>query len=444
MLTVPHDVGPVDSGVHDLVLAGAGGAGLAVLHALAHRDLTTGLPGPLRVLVVDPVADKDLPSRHRTWCFWAEGALSIGPAVHASFRHVRVSHPDRDLVLDLDPFRYHLVRSADLAALVADEVARAPRLRVERVVADVEEVVSGRDHADVRWAGGSTRAGLVLDSRPTRPARPGAVWWWQHFRGWTLPAGAVPGGGPGAVASLMDFRTTQPATGLSFGYLLPLPDGRALAEYTEFSPTLLDDAGYDAALRGYLDLLGVDPGVRPEHVETGVIPMTDGTFARRDGARVLRIGTAGGATRASTGYTFAAMLRQGEAVAQLVAGGALQRRGRLTLPPAYRARHRWMDAVQLQAVDTGLLDGPDFFSRLFAAQPAPRVLRFLDGQSTLGEDLAVMRASPTWPMVWAAKADAVARAHSALHRHAPAGGPAVPATTTVPAGKDRTRGLAGG
>lgn len=414
----------------DLVLVGAGGAGLAVLHALAHRDLTVGLPRPLRVLVVDPVPDSDATSRHRTWCFWAAGEVSVAPAVRATWRHVRVSDRTRDLVLDLDPFRYHLVRSADLAGLVAEQVAQAPSLQVERVDRAADRVTSCRDHAHVSVAGAEVRADLVLDSRPARPARPGSVWWWQHFRGWLLPAGSLPEPQDGGtVASLMDFRTPQPEVGLSFGYLLPLPDGTVLAEYTEFSPTLLDDAGYDRALRGYLDLLGVGPDVVPDHVETGAIPMTDGTFARHDGDRVLRIGTAGGATRGSTGYTFSAMLRDGAAVADLVAHGALAGPGALRLPPAYPARHRWMDAVQLGALDAGLVDGPRFFTDLFARRPAAQVLRFLDGTTTVVEDLTVMAASPTWPMARAATSGAVARLRPRQQResHQP-----VPRPTRVP------------
>ena len=423
-----------DEFAYDVALVGAGGAGLTALHGLADRDVRVGLPAPLRVLVVDPVPDDDADSRHRTWCFWAEGPSGVAAAVHARWRHVRVSTPGTDQLLDLDPYRYQLVRSQDLTAMVDDEVARAPRLHVDRVVAEVDAITAGTDDAEVRWGGSRARARLVLDSRPVPPARPGGVWWWQHFRGWTLPAGSVAGGDrdhrDGGVARLMDFRTPQPAAGLSFGYLLPLPDGRALAEYTEFSPSLLDGQGNDAALRGYLDLLGVPAGVRPEHVETGRIPMTDGGFARRAGPRVLRTGTAGGATRGSTGYTFAAMLRQGEAVADLVCSGALSGAGPVSLPPPYPARHRWMDAVQLQALAAGLVDGPAFFARLFATQPTPRVLRFLDGLSNPVEELAVMSSSPTGAMARAAVADARGRLQRApgRGRHAAPGVP-VPAST---------------
>lgn len=442
--TVRPNAGPLPAGpaapdprdAADVVLVGAGGAGLAVLHALAHRDLTVGLPAPVRVVVVDPVPDDDTDARHRTWCFWATGDVSVAPAVHASWRHVHVSDATRDLVLDLDPYRYHLVRSQDLAAVVADQVARAPRLHVERVVAAAEQVVSCRDHAHVEVAGRSLRAGLVLDSRPARPARPGSVFWWQHFRGWTLPAGSLPERRhPGPVASLMDFRTAQPAAGLSFGYLLPLPDGRALAEYTEFSPARLDDAGYDAALRGYLDLLGVGSDVVPDHVETGAIPMTDGTFTRHVGSRVVRIGTAGGATRGSTGYTFAAMLRDGAAVADLVADGALGRRGPVRLHPSYPARHRWMDAVQLQALDAGRIDGPRFFTDLFDRRPAGQVLRFLDGTTDVTEDLGIMAASPTLPMAWTAVQDGLLRLRAGLGRRSPGAAPPVPAVPVPTSGR---------
>ena len=102
------------------------------------------------------------------------------------------------------------------------------------------------------------------------------------------------------------------------------------------------------------------------------------------------------------------MLRDGAAVADLVVDGALERPGPLRLPPPYPARHRWMDAVQLQALAAGRVDGPRFFTDLFATLPAEQVLRFLDGTSTVAEEVGIMRASPTWAMTRTAGDDAVA------------------------------------
>lgn len=182
-------------------------------------------------------------------------------------------------------------------------------------------------------------------------------------------------------AVLMDFRTPQPARGVSFGYVLPVSDRYALVEYTEFSPRRLTDAGYDAALRGYADLLGLDlTALTVREVEDGVIPMTDAPFEGRPSPRVVRLGTAGGATRPSTGFTFSAMYRQADDVARALAAG------RAPVPrPAYPRRHLWMDAVALRALDRGAVGGPEFFDRLFDRNPAQRVLRFLDGATTPAE-----------------------------------------------------------
>ncbi|MCM0678072.1 lycopene cyclase family protein, partial [Micromonospora phytophila] len=277
------------------------------------------------------------------------------------------------------------------------------------------------ERVEVRTGGGAptVRASWVLDSRPRPPRRPGRTNWLQHFRGWWLEADA-PVFDPGR-AVLMDFRTPQPARGVSFGYVLPVSSRYALVEYTEFSPDLLTDAGYDAALSGYRDLLGLDPArLRVREVENGVIPMTDGPFDARPSPRVVRLGTAGGATRPSTGFTFSAMHRQAEQIARAVAAG------RPPVPaPAYPRRHLWMDAVALRALDRGGVGGPEFFDRLFDRNPAERVLRFLDGATTPAEEVALMSSTRLLPMVAATAGDAAARLRDRL-------GPSRRAAWTVP------------
>lgn len=313
----------------------------------------------------------------------------------------------RRRVLDLAPLRYAMVRSGPVYARAA---AAERRLGVVRVDAAVAELVDDGGRVLLRGADGGllARAAWVLDSRPGPPCRPGRTSWLQHFRGWWVEADG-PVFDPGR-AVLMDFRTPQPGRGVSFGYVLPVTDRYGLVEYTEFSPVRLTDGGYDRALRGYLGQLGLCPdALVVREVEEGVIPMTDAPFSRRPSPRVVRLGTAGGATRPSTGFTFAAMLRQADQVAEAVVAG------RPPVPgPAYPRRHRWLDAVALRALDTGRVRGPEFFARLFDRNPAERVLRFLDGATSVAEELAVMRSSPLVPMTAAVFGDAVGRLRGRL------------------------------
>jgi lycopene beta-cyclase len=264
-------------------------------------------------------------------------------------------------------------------------------------------VYAGDTRIHARW---------VFDSRPALPRWPGSTTLLQHFRGWTVRFDE-PVLNP-EVATLMDFRVPQPERGVGFGYCLPLDSRRALVEYTEFSRERLPAQAYDVALRGYLQQrwqLRPEHGASVEAVEDGVIAMTDAPFARRAGKRVFRLGSAGGATRPSTGYTFAAMQRQADAVA------ALLLEGRTPLPPPpYPARHRWMDAVLLRALDRGYVQGPELFAGLFADNPTQRVVRFLDGLSGPLEELALMRSTPVLPMLRATIGDGAARARRRAHR----------------------------
>ncbi|MFF4006542.1 lycopene cyclase family protein [Streptomyces sp. NPDC001717] len=376
----------------DVAVIGAGAAGLSLAHRLSGHASGARTPS---VLLVDAPPGPLRPGP-RTWCFWEPGRGRFEAAVRAQWRHLRVRPPAGPAIeRDIAPLRYKMIRSDDFEDLIARDLAHSPNVRrIEAAVDTVEEVVGGARvqmtatdgrHRDlrVRW---------VFDSRPLGSIPAARTTLLQHFHGWFLRT-ARPAFDCGT-AELMDFRTAQPRDGLSFGYVLPTGPREALVEYTEFSPQVLTASGYETALRRYVeDVLSLGD-LEIVATETGLIPMTDAPMPRRVGASVFRIGAAGGATRPSTGYTFAGLQRQTRAVA------AALRQGRRPEPPAaHSVRARTMDAVLLRALDSGRVDGPDLFSRLFARVPADRLLRFLDGPTSLLEDLAVGRHAPVGPML---------------------------------------------
>jgi lycopene beta-cyclase len=411
----------------DVAIVGAGGAGLSLVVELDRLSAGTGRPAP-SVALVDPVTRS---GDDRTWCFWDTGPGDLEPAVvHSWNRASVVDRAGRTHLLDLAPLRYVMVGSAGFYAL-AEQSAR--RIGAVRVAAPALAVTDGSDRAEVVTEAATVRARWVFDSRPAPPQRAPRTTWLQHFRGWSLRFDRPPGDGLDPdLAVLMDFSVVQPGElvpgsgpGLAFGYLLPTATDRALIEYTVFSPARLPDAAYDDALRRCLsarwpDLApgrGIEVGaVEVEAVEDGAIPLTDAVHARRAGSRVFRVGTAGGATRGSTGYTFAAIQRQARAIAEaLVTGSTPGLPAAVPVPPrGYPGRHRWMDAVLLRALDRGLVDGPDLFVRLFTRNPPERVLRFLDGATSWPQDLAVMASAPQRTMTRAAVGDAVTRVRRRL------------------------------
>lgn len=371
----------------DVVVLGGGAAGLS----LAHRLTETGTAS---VTVVEP---PDGPSRpaERTWCYWDQDPGDLDDAVTKSWSVLRVHGADgRQVTVDPAPLTYRMVRSTSFERLVHTRLARSPGGRLLRATADTVRDVPGGAEIRCTLPGGrplTLRARRVFDSRPLRAPPPARTQLLQHFRGWFVRT-ATERFDP-AVADLMDFRVPQPAHGLAFGYVLPLTPDRALVEYTEFSRTALTTQEYETALGHYCtDILGLGT-LTVERTEQGAIPMTDARFPRRAGKAVFRIGTAGGATRPATGYTFAAVQRHSRAIA------AALREGHGTVPAPHGRRALAMDAMLLRALDTGRIDGPDFFTGLFRGVPAERLLRFLDGATSLGEEWRIGLRTPVRPML---------------------------------------------
>ncbi|MUL40296.1 lycopene cyclase [Streptomonospora sp. PA3] len=373
----------------DVAVVGGGAAGLSLTHRLAVVNRAGG-SRPSIALVDAPPGPLRPPER--TWCYWERGAGRWDPLLAASWDRLRVVGADaaeRDS--PTAPFRYKMLRSADFEARVRSETAR----RVTGYRARVEEIADGPQRAVVRAVdedGEPVEIGArwVFDSRP-RPRPPSRTALLQHFRGWFVRAPRAAFDPRAAV--LMDLRTPQPARGVSFGYILPLSEREALVEYTEFTREAIGEAAYEAALRDYTGrLLGL-ADFEVVSAEQGAIPMTDARLPTRVGRRVFLIGAAGGATRPSTGYTFAGIQRQTAAVAAALA------RGRTPVPPVpHRRRHLAMDAVLLRALDTGRVDGAGFFTRLFARNRLTDVLEFLDGPSTLPRELVIGATTPLLPM----------------------------------------------
>ncbi|RPK88374.1 MULTISPECIES: lycopene cyclase family protein [Streptomyces] len=376
----------------DVVIVGAGAAGLSLAYHLCAPDS----PVPLSVALVD-APPGPLRAPPRTWCFWEPPGGDHDPILAASWSRLRVRTADgAPTVTRLSRLHYKMLRSDAFEALVARRLSRTAALRrIEAAVSAVRDVPSCGGEVLTRDARGEhvlVRGRLVFDSRPPRRLPPARTTLLQHFTGWFVRA-ERPVFDP-TTADLMDFRTPQPAHGLSFGYVLPLDPHTALVEYTEFSPLPLDTEGYRRALRHYThDVLGLGR-FRVTAQEHGVIPMTDGRFPHREGRSVYRIGTAGGATRPSTGYTFAAVQRQSRTIAaQLRAGRPLR------MPLPYGRRARMMDAVMLRALDSGRVDGADFFGRLFRGVPGERLLSFMDGSSRVHQDLLMGLRTPVGPML---------------------------------------------
>ncbi|HET9653789.1 MAG TPA: lycopene cyclase family protein [Kineosporiaceae bacterium] len=352
----------------DILVLGAGAAGLALTARL------TGSTRPQRrVVLADAQPD---PLAGRAWAYWSARRTALDAAVSARWSRLVVVAGGRRLELDPGPYDYRLVRGEDLAALVEPAARRSGVVRLTGAVHALED---GPDVVRLAVGDVAVRARWVLDSRPPPPPRPDEVR--LRFLGRQVRTGR-PVFDP-ACATLMDFSVRAPGE-VRFCYLLPTAPDTALVEVAALAAGSATREDLSTTLDDYLAGVVGAPAVEVLRQEAGDLPLRR-PGPRRAGHRVLRVGCAGGMLKPSTGYAFDRIVRDADAVV-----GSLDRHGHpWALPPRHR-RHLWLDQVLLDVVrdDPGAIEPA--FARMFARNPAARVLRFLDEDTRLPEELRLI------------------------------------------------------
>jgi lycopene beta-cyclase len=392
----------------DIVIAGGGLSGLAMAVELAQPRFAH-----LKVLLVEA---RHRYQRDRTWSFWAEGDHPHAHLERAQWSRWRVALQGQEAVRG----GQHTYRSIDADAFYADAVAKiqaATHIEMRRGVA-VSHIGDGWP-CRVRLSDGSSHdTSLVLDARPqsAREAhQPPALA--QHFAGWEIEADAdvfTPD-----TLDLMDFVPAP--DGLHFFYVLPYSQRRALVEATWVSaPALHHD--YTAQLEGYLSTRFGPLTYERVYTEQGSLSLDAVPPQRRSQpgqGPVVKIGRAAGTLRPSTGFAFRETVADCSRLAQQIAQChfPLQAGAQALAIRGFRrsALDRFMDAWFMPVLAADWPAAPQIFMALFTHTPADRLVRFLSGQATWVDRLAVAASLPKrrfvmglWRSLWAAPAAVVA------------------------------------
>lgn len=371
---------------YDFIICGAGCAGLS----LVKQMIASGSLAGKKILIVD----KDVKNQNdRTWCFWEKEASLFEPIVHKSWQQFWLHGVDSSKCLSITPYRYKLIRGIDFYEYCLSEIARQPNITF--LQSGIEGVVSEAEGAYVVAGGQKLYARYVFNSivKEKPVLKKQHYWLLQHFKGWLVQTDEDvfdP-----TAATFMDFRTSQ-QEGTTFFYVLPFSSRRALIEYTLFSPGLIKEAEYETALKSYVEeKLGVKT-YSVEDTETGVIPMTNFPFEPRRG-NIINIGTAGGQTKGSSGFTFRFIQKHSAAIVE-----SLLQSGSPFSVPASGGRFRFYDSVLLHILQHQTLPGATIFSTLFEKNPPASVLKFLDNETSIAEELRLISTLPTLPFLKAA------------------------------------------
>lgn len=368
----------------DIVIAGGGLSGLALAVELAQPQFSH-----LRILLVE---QRTAYRRDRTWSFWSDGSHRYVHLERAAWTRWRVAHNGSDAVCSgstayrtIDADTFYADALAQIAACTHIEV------RLGSTVASVAGVCMDRPCRVQLGGGEMLQTDLLIDARPTacgtEPARMA-----QHFLGWEIETDTDlfdP-----STLDLMDFRPAL--DGLHFFYVLPYGPRRALVETTWISPPGLHH-DYTAQLERYIALRWGAIAYRKVYEERGSLGL-DPLAPGASHGRIVKVGRAAGTLRPSTGFAFLETLAHCAQLAQQIGECRFPLIGQeplRSLQPFRRpVADRWMDSLFQRFLEADWPGAPSLFLAMFRHASPDRLIRFLSGQATWRDRIAVVASMP--------------------------------------------------
>ena len=364
---------------YDYIILGAGAAGLL----LAKKMSEDAFFSSKSILLID----KDTKQiNDRTWCFWETKDSELASLVHKTWEHIYVAGATLKKSFPIAPYTYKMIRGEDfynthLAVVKANKNATILFEEVESWT-DVEE------HVVVKTTNftyeGTQVFNSIFDYQPLLKQQKYPVLQ-QHFLGWFIKT-ETPVFNENE-ARFMDFSIPQQGN-TRFMYVLPNSPTEALVEYTLFSKKTLSNPEYEEAISSYMKTHYATENYTITEKEQGSIPMTCYNFGKHNTKNVMHIGIAGGWAKASTGYTFMRTVKKTNQLIMLLKNGkSLQRLQR-------KDKFWGYDLLLLNILNHDNSKGQYIFETLFKNAQPQAILKFLDEDTSLWEDLKIILNSP--------------------------------------------------
>ncbi|QTD38766.1 lycopene cyclase [Polaribacter batillariae] len=369
---------------YDYIIAGAGCAGLSLLYSLLQDPVLQNRS----ILVIDK---DDKKSNDRTWCFWEKEPGVFEAIVHAKWHTLEFLSTNFEKKLDLGTYTYKMIQGIDFYNFVINFSKKFQNVTL--LQENILSINSDGNLATLTTKNAVYSANYIFNStnffNPKITEENSLL---QHFKGWVIKTKTPSFNAK--VGRLMDFRVSQ-ENGATFMYVLPTSTTKALVEYTLFSPTLLHKEKYALELKKYIRQELKINNYEIVHEEFGVIPMSLAKFEQNPKENIVNIGTAGGFTKASSGYTFQFIQKN---VAKIVANL------KADTPPKQplsfnQKRFNWYDRTLIDVLLSKKLSGKYIFTKMFKKISAEKILAFLGNESSLVEDISIIKTLPLKPFL---------------------------------------------
>lgn len=363
------------------------GTGLASLMTV-YKMVLSGKFSDKSILLLDKNSKK---INDRTWCFWEKEESVWNSVISKKWDSALFANENFKRDMDLKPYSYNKIKGLDFYDFVFKTISKQPNITfLNEKVTDINELET---HVFVgteenRYTGNYLFNSIYTKAFAERQNKYPVLQ--QHFVGWFVKTKEEVFN-PEEV-TFMDFSIEQKGN-TRFMYVLPTSKTEALVEYTLFSEKLLPKEEYEKAIGLYLKKLGTENYEILEK-EEGSIPMTCYPFWNKNTKRVLNIGTAGGWTKASTGYTFKNADKKSSDLVEFIQEKDFE------MKSFHKKSKFWFyDLLLLDILYRHNELGSSIFSSLFRKGNPNLIFKFLDEETSFFEDVKVILKCPKIPFI---------------------------------------------
>ena len=343
----------------DYVIIGGGCAGLSLAFELQiHKKLENKT-----LAIIEPRVEY---KRDKTWSFWKVSPHNFDDCEKKNWKNFSINVTNNVNHLECCDFPYQSIDSGLFYEKINKELKKNSNISFFN---DIQEI--------------SLENSFIFNSVSSIKMDDNNLW--QHFCGVEIET--KNNFFDDNIINLMDFNCEQRSS-VHFFYTLPYTKNKALIETTWLSKmhnSLQED--YDSQLKDYIENHLNLKNYKVTYKEQGAIPLFHPLNDHQKNK--INIGTAGGMTRLSTGYTFLNIQEHSKYIRKNIEN--INKTKIFSISKKYL----FLDTIFLRVLTKYPEKMPYIFFKMFKGSPKT-VIKFLSNKSNFLEDLSIILKMPKW------------------------------------------------
>ena len=341
----------------DYIIIGGGCAGLSLAYELEinekFKDKT--------LAIIEPRQEY---KRDKTWSFWKVVPHNFDDCIIKSWDNFSINIPNKTNYLQCKDYPYQSIDSGLFYEKINNKLKENKNIHFFK---DLKEI--------------NTRNSFIFNSVPD--IKKDYLNLWQHFCGVEIET--KNNIFDDEIFNLMDFDCDQ-RNSVHFFYTLPYSKNKALVETTWLSK--MNDSSqkdYDLQIKEYIDKHLKIKDYKVIYREEGAIPLFYPKFKKEKNK--INIGTAGGMTRLSTGYTFLNIQEHSRYIRKNFEKISMNKKFEIN------KKYQFLDDIFLRVLNKNPEKMPNIFFNMFKTSPKT-IIKFLSNKSNFYEDLEIILKMP--------------------------------------------------